>query len=125
MSYGVFNFRLENSVQISHFHGLFTEFVEQMALNMRTKEEISPTLRTIVNRFDEENRRPSDFHSSGQNSEEDAAFNEAEFDGGPIEDCVSWSYDHDEETIMVDEGPYCADSSFPDYHEVSVTVNPQ
>ncbi|KAM6572607.1 hypothetical protein CsatA_016687 [Cannabis sativa] len=94
------------------------EHVEQMVLNMRMKEEISPTLGTIVNRFDKDNKRPSDFHYSDQNSAEDV-YNEAEFDGDPIEDCGTWSYDHDDETTMVDEGPNCADSTFPDYHEGS------
>ncbi|PON84523.1 Condensin complex subunit 2/barren [Trema orientale] len=93
------------------------EHVEQMVLNMRMKEEISPTLRTIVNRFDEDNRRPSDFHYSSQISAEDAIYNEAEFDGDPIEDCVTWSNDHDDETTMVDEGPDFGDSTFTDYQE--------
>ncbi|XP_062106063.1 condensin complex subunit 2 isoform X2 [Humulus lupulus] len=93
------------------------EHVEQMVLNMRMKEEISPTLRIIVNRFDEDNKRPSDFHCSDQNSAEDAVYNEAEFNGDPIEDCGTRSYDHDDEAAMVDDGPNCADSTFPDYHE--------
>ncbi|GMN70217.1 hypothetical protein TIFTF001_039259 [Ficus carica] len=93
------------------------EYVEQMVLNMRVKEEISPTLGTIVNRFDEENRRPSDFHHSSQKSAEDTVYNEAEFNDDAIEDCVTWSNDHYDEDTMVDEGPGCADSTFPDYHE--------
>ncbi|PON42539.1 Condensin complex subunit 2/barren [Parasponia andersonii] len=93
------------------------EHVEQMVLNMRMKEEISPTLRTIVNRFDEDNRRPSDFHYSSQTSAEDAIYNEAEFDGDSIEDCVTWSNDRDDETTMVDEGPDFGDSTFSDYQE--------
>lgn len=92
-----------------------------MVLNMRVKEEISPTLRSIVNRFDEDNRRPSDFNSSGQTLTEDAVYNEVEFNDDAIEDCVTWSNDHDHEEAMVDEGPSYADSTFPDYNEVSVT----
>lgn len=95
-----------------------------MVLNMRVKEEISPTLGTIVNRFDEDNRRPSDFHHSSQKSAEDTVYNEAEFNDDAIEDCVTWSNDHYDEDTMVDEGPGCADSTFPDYHEVSVTIFP-
>ncbi|XP_024033064.1 condensin complex subunit 2 isoform X2 [Morus notabilis] len=93
------------------------EYIEQMVLNMRVKEEISPTLRSIVNRFDEDNRRPSNFNSSGQTLTEDAVYNEAEFNDDAIEDCVTWSNDHDHEEAMVDEGPSYADSTFPDYNE--------
>lgn len=96
-----------------------------MVLNVRMKEEISPTLRSIVNRFDEDNRRPSDFQFSGQKfAEDDAVYNEAEFDGDPVEDRVTSSYDHDDETTIVDEGPNYADSTFPDYHEVCVMFYP-
>uniref|UniRef100_M4DZ53 Condensin complex subunit 2 n=1 Tax=Brassica campestris TaxID=3711 RepID=M4DZ53_BRACM len=42
------------------------EFVEKMVLNMRQKNEIVPSLRAIINQFDEENQRPSDTFSCGQ-----------------------------------------------------------
>ncbi|KAL5573400.1 hypothetical protein UlMin_022997 [Ulmus minor] len=94
------------------------EYVEQMVLNMRMKDEISPTLRNIVNRFDEDNRRQSDFHSLSQNLEEDAIYNhENELDGDANENCAAWSYDHDDESTVVDEGPGCVDSTFPTFHE--------
>ncbi|KAF3443439.1 hypothetical protein FNV43_RR13121 [Rhamnella rubrinervis] len=94
------------------------EYVEQMVLNMRMKDEISPTLRNIVNRFDEDNRRPSDFQSSGYRSADDAAFNnEVEFDGDEVDNSGTWSFDHGDETTVVDEGLNYADSTYPDYHE--------
>ena len=95
-----------------------------MVLNMRIKEEISPTLGNIVNRFNEDNRRPSDFFSSGEKPAEDSFNNEVEFDDGGNEDCVTWNHDHDDGTTMEDEAPISADSSFPDYQEVSFTFSP-
>ncbi|XP_015881154.3 condensin complex subunit 2 [Ziziphus jujuba] len=97
------------------------EYVEQMVVSMRMKDEISPTLRNIVNRFDEDNRRPSDFQSSGYKSADDAIYNdEVEFDGvdgDEFNDSATWSHDHGDETTMVDEGLNYADSTFPDYHQ--------
>uniref|UniRef100_A0A2N9FSU0 Condensin complex subunit 2 n=1 Tax=Fagus sylvatica TaxID=28930 RepID=A0A2N9FSU0_FAGSY len=94
------------------------EYVEQMVLNMRTKDEISPTLRDIVNQFDEDNRRPSDFYSSGQKSAEniDVAY-EVDFDGDAFENCGTWNDDHDDEANVVDEGPIYADSTNQSYQE--------
>ncbi|XP_059451429.1 condensin complex subunit 2 isoform X1 [Corylus avellana] len=96
------------------------DYVEQMVLNMQTKNEISPSLRDIVNQFDEDNRRPSDFYSSVEKSAEevDASYkNELDSDGDTFENCGTWSYDHDEHTSVVDEGPICADPTYPSYHE--------
>lgn len=96
-----------------------------MVLNMRMKDDISPTLRNIVNRFDEDNRRPSDFQSSGYKSVEDEAFNnEVEFDGDEVDKSGTWSFDHGDETTVVDEGLNYADSTYPDYHEVFYCGSP-
>ncbi|KAL1220456.1 Condensin complex subunit 2 [Cardamine amara subsp. amara] len=46
------------------------ECVEQMVLNMRKKDEIVPSLRSIINQFDEENQRPSDTFSCGEKTTE-------------------------------------------------------
>lgn len=46
------------------------ECVEKMVLNMRQKDEIVPSLRDIINQFDEENQRPSDTFSCGQKTTE-------------------------------------------------------
>lgn len=104
---------------------LFTEYVEQMVLNMRREEEISPTLRDIVNQFDEDNRRPSDLYSSGQKSAEnvDVAY-EPDFVGDAFENCGTWNYDHDDQASVADEGPIYAESTNPSYHEVFAKVYP-
>lgn len=91
-----------------------------MVLNMRLKNEISPTLRDIVNQFDENNRRPLDFFSSGQNPAEKvgAAYeNEVDLDGDAVENCGTWDFDHDDQTSVLDD-PICADSTYASYHEV-------
>ncbi|KAL2328378.1 hypothetical protein Fmac_021805 [Flemingia macrophylla] len=93
--------------------------IEQMVLDMRVKDEISPTLRTIVNQFDENNRRPTDILLHSQNSAEDhdADFNDVNgFDQDDHdENCTAWGDDHDDQTVV----PYLdcndADPSFPSY----------
>lgn len=98
-----------------------------MVLNMRVKDEISPTLRDIVNKFDEGNKRPSDLYSSDQKSAEkaDAAYEkEADFDDDAFENCGTWNYDHDDQKSVVDEGHMCADSSYPSYPEVFAKRTP-
>ncbi|KAF7805780.1 condensin complex subunit 2 [Senna tora] len=93
------------------------ECVEQMVLDMRVKDEISPTLTTIVNQFDENNRRPSEFQFSGQNEAEEVGATydcEIGIDREEYGNCMSWSEDHDEHTV-VNLGSNDADSSFPSY----------
>ncbi|KAM1767703.1 hypothetical protein ACFX12_045765 [Malus domestica] len=97
-----------------------SEYVEQMVLNMRIKDEISPTLRSLVDRFDEDNRRPPDIYTCDQESAEqvDAAYNnEADFDCDVSENCGNLDYDHDDQTSVVEEGLNCESSTLPSYHE--------
>lgn len=91
-----------------------------MVMNMRMKDEISPTLRIIVNQFDENNRRPSDFQFSRQKAPED--FGEAndceiEIDREEHGNCTSWVDDHDDQTVD-DLGSNDANASFPSYAQV-------
>lgn len=96
--------------------------IEQIMLDMRVKDEISPTLRTIVNLFDESNKRPTDVQLHGQNSAEDldSAFdNENSFDHDDHDDnCMGWGDDHDDQTVVADLGCDDADPSFPCYPQV-------
>lgn len=92
-----------------------------MLLNMRVKDEISPTLRTIVNHFDENNKRPTDYQLNGQNSVEelDAEYNcENGDDREEYENCTTWSDDHDDQNVVADLGSNDADPSFPSYPQV-------
>lgn len=104
----------------------FIDCVEQMVLNMRVKDEISPTLRTIVNQFDENNRRPTDFQLHGQNSAEELGvdFNcENGADREEYENCTTWSDDHDDQTVVADLGFNDADPTFPSYPQVLSIFN--
>ncbi|KAF6173240.1 hypothetical protein GIB67_026935 [Kingdonia uniflora] len=96
------------------------ECVEQMVTNMPVKNEISPTLRNIVNQFDEDNRRPTDTFSVGQNTAGQVDSNDdnnADFDGDAFDNAGTWNFDHDDQSSVVDENPSYADQSFPSHHE--------
>lgn len=96
-------------------------------LDMRVKDEISPTLRTIVNLFDESNRRPTDVQLHDKNSAEDldTSFNnESGFDREEYENSNAWSDDHDDQTVVADGGYIAdADPSFPNYPQVFLVFN--
>ncbi|XP_027064801.1 condensin complex subunit 2-like [Coffea arabica] len=91
--------------------------IEQMVFNIPEKEEISPTLKDIVNLFDEDNRRPpcepcsSVEKSPGQVKGAEDCF---EFDNGACENCGG--LDQDEETSLVDEGTYDGGQILPSLH---------
>ncbi|GAU17138.1 hypothetical protein TSUD_106370 [Trifolium subterraneum] len=93
--------------------------VEQMVLNMHIKDAISPTLGVIVNQFNENSRRPSDFQFHGQKSAEefDAAIDcevgaESEEDH---ENFPSWPYEHDNQTFVAELGSNDVDPKFSSY----------
>ena len=74
-----------------------------MVLNMRAKDEISPTLKNIVNQFDEDNRRPLENFSCSQRSTDqaDTINNESEFDGVAFESFETDGFDHDDTMIWL------------------------
>lgn len=97
-----------------------------MVLNMRTKDEISPTLRHLVDRFDEDNRRPLDTYTCAQESAEQddsTCNNDIDIDGDASHNDGTWDYDHDEQTSMVEEEHNYENTSFPSYHEVYITCS--
>lgn len=92
-----------------------------MVLNMLEKEEISPSLRDIVNHFDEDNRRPSELYSSGEKSPEQVNGTEDSFEpyNDAYENCGTWGgLDQDEETSVVDEKTCDGGPILPSHHEV-------
>lgn len=103
---------------------LFPDFIEQMVLNMQRKDEISPTLQSIVNQFDEDNKRPLDtfpsLHKSGQQVEKDEETHneEVDFDDNAFGGCDNWAFEHDEQNSVVDDVHVGADASLPSFHEV-------
>ncbi|KAK7375203.1 hypothetical protein VNO78_35896 [Psophocarpus tetragonolobus] len=103
------------------------DFVEQMILDMHTKDEISPTLRKIVNQFDENNRRPSNFQSYGEKSAEefDAAIDCEVPAEKTYENFPSCSNDHGSLEFAADWGTDDADSTFPNYHQEKESFHSQ
>ncbi|KAG8656133.1 condensin complex subunit 2 isoform X2 [Manihot esculenta] len=99
------------------------DFIEQMVLNMQRKDEISPTLRSIVNQFDEDNKRPLDtfpsLHKSGQQVEKDEETHneEVDFDDNAFGGCDNWAFEHNEQNSVVDDDHVGADASLPSFHE--------
>lgn len=93
--------------------------IEQMVFNIPEKEEISPSLKDIVNLFDEDNRRPPcEPCSSVEKSPRQVKGAEDcfEFDNGTYENCGTWGLDQDEETSLVDERTYDGDQILPSQH---------
>ncbi|KAK0589961.1 hypothetical protein LWI29_020677 [Acer saccharum] len=95
------------------------EYVEQMVLNMQAKDEISPSLRSIVNQFDEDNTRPSNTFSSGEKLTDpvEPYSNEVDYDVDAFEDGETYAFDHDDQPSVVEEDLTGADPTFPSYHE--------
>lgn len=101
-------------------------------LNMRQKDEIVPSLRAIINQFDEENQRPSDTFSCGQKTTESFDIshgNEASYadddDGGY--DNYEASFDYEGQTGAAEEnfGPNDAEpaySNFPEVLTISILI---
>ncbi|XP_039027257.1 condensin complex subunit 2-like [Hibiscus syriacus] len=95
------------------------EYLERMVLNMQAKDEISPTLKNIVNQFDEDNRRPLENFSCSQRSADQAYSinNENEFNGVAFESFETDGFDHDDQPSYVDEEFNRVEPSFTSYHE--------
>ncbi|CAN1161306.1 Condensin complex subunit 2 [Linum perenne] len=98
--------------------------IEQLLLDIQTKDEISPTLSEIICRFDEQNRRPVDTFSSnlrtGDQEEIDDRFShedEVDFGGGAFENQESCTYDRDDDYSVVDDGMDNGDTTVPSYHQ--------
>lgn len=110
---------------MKHFPPTFVDCIEEMVLNMRVKDEISPTLRNIVNLFDEDNIRPSDYCSSAPKAAEQVHMDydvDDRFDVDDFDNFGTANYDNDDQTSMVDDGPGGGDAGFPTYHEVIFSI---
>lgn len=93
-----------------------------MVLNVQMKEEISPSLRNIVNQFDEDNRRLSDIFSLVQKSVDniDGAYdNENDYDDGASENCGTYAFDHDDQPNIIEEN-HTVEPTFASYNEVFI-----
>lgn len=100
----------------------FAESIEQMVMNMPAKNEISPTLRDIVCHLDEDNQRSSQTFNVDEKFDfraEASDGNEADLDNNSFGNHEAWSFDHDEETSVVNESS-SFDPPFHGHHEVFV-----
>ncbi|XVF81600.1 hypothetical protein PTKIN_Ptkin15bG0168200 [Pterospermum kingtungense] len=95
------------------------EYLERMVLNMRAKDEISPTLKNLVNQFDEDNKRPLENFSCSQRSTDqaDTINNESEFDGVAFESFENNGFDHDDQPSIIDEDFNGVETTFASYDE--------
>lgn len=88
---------------------------------MSKKFEISPSLREIVNHFDDDNKRPPDTFSFGTKPAEeiDEPYNNvAEFSADTFDNGETWDNDHDDQTNVADEGTYGGDPMMSSQYEV-------
>ncbi|KAK4789301.1 hypothetical protein SAY86_020620 [Trapa natans] len=82
------------------------EYAELMLLNMRMKDEISPTLGTIVSQFNKDNKRSTEAISSLEETEaqEDVQLpNEGEFGAEPLESGSNWDFNNYDNGDISDE----------------------
>ncbi|XP_038974901.1 condensin complex subunit 2 isoform X1 [Phoenix dactylifera] len=89
------------------------DHVEKMMDYMPLKNDISPTLKDIVNQFDEDNQRPSDTKSLEQMLEVQGHVledNNLELDDNLFDDCGTLSFDYDDHTSVI--------------HDSSISPNP-
>ncbi|XP_075671051.1 condensin complex subunit 2-like [Castanea sativa] len=96
------------------------ESIEQMVVNMRATNEISPTLKEIIFQFDKDNQRPSQTFNVGQQSDATAdAYdaNEVDFDSNLFRNNDAWTSDHEAETSSVNQSSSFGDPSFQSHEE--------
>ncbi|XP_071699394.1 condensin complex subunit 2-like [Rutidosis leptorrhynchoides] len=95
--------------------------IEQMVSNFSKKLEITPTLKHIVNMFDEDNKRPADTFSSCQTSVEPdcEAHDDNEFNGDGHDNSENFDFINDNQTSLNDEGTYEGEDELfiPVHHE--------
>uniref|UniRef100_A0A7N0TU02 Condensin complex subunit 2 n=1 Tax=Kalanchoe fedtschenkoi TaxID=63787 RepID=A0A7N0TU02_KALFE len=89
--------------------------IEKMVSHIQTTNEISPTLSSIISRFDEDNIRPPDTYSSNKVTVEDVDYGTTADDVFETND--NWNAGQDDQTIVMDEPFGDADVSFHGHHE--------
>ncbi|KAF9610382.1 hypothetical protein IFM89_022137 [Coptis chinensis] len=103
------------------------DYIEQMVINVRAKDEISPTLRSIINQFDEDNRRPLNTFCIDQRErgQDDAANqNHANSDGNAdaFDNFGDSGLDQDDQSSVVDESSNYGEPVFPNHQEAWALV---
>ncbi|KAE8125500.1 hypothetical protein FH972_020301 [Carpinus fangiana] len=89
------------------------ETIEQMVINIRATNEISPTLKEIVLQFDNDNQRPSQTFNVGQQPDVIAdAYDdkEVECNSNSFGNNDAWTFDHDDETSFDNQSSSSGDT---------------
>ncbi|XP_072995563.1 condensin complex subunit 2 isoform X2 [Typha latifolia] len=98
------------------------EHIESMMIHMPVICDISPTLKDILDQFDEENRRPSDAAFPGQMpviEDNEIGDNQTGLDGNSLPDCGPCNFDNDDHESVVDDMPSVMDPYPTSYQEAS------
>ncbi|KAL1812911.1 hypothetical protein ACET3Z_022976 [Daucus carota] len=102
------------------------ECSEEMVLNMSKKFEISPSLRDIVNLFNDDDKRASDTFSPGKKYAEqvDEPYNSStDFGANTFESGGTWNLDHDDQNNVDNEGTYGGDPNLTSHYEDKETTD--
>ncbi|KAK1418178.1 hypothetical protein QVD17_27320 [Tagetes erecta] len=106
------------TIDISHAK----DSIEQMVINISKNNEISPSLKDIVNLFDENIGRPPDTYTFDKNTAEidHEAYDNNEFYGDQHDDSGNWDFVNDNNNGPTDYGSYEREEPFmPNHHEDS------
>lgn len=99
----------------------YADYIEKMMIYMPATNDISPTLRDIVNQFDEDNRRPPDINCSAQVPlVDDYVPENNHIELGEIasdDDCGPWNLDHDHQLSIVDDNSTSTNLNFTSHQE--------
>lgn len=88
---------------------------------MPLKSDISPTLKDIVNQFEEDNQRPSDTNSLAQVLEvqgHELEDNNLEQDDNSFDDCGPLGFDHDDHTSVIHDSSTSPNPNYTIHQEV-------
>ncbi|XP_051152050.1 condensin complex subunit 2 isoform X2 [Andrographis paniculata] len=100
--------------------------IVKMVPDMLNSSEISPSLRDIVNHFDKDDQRPTDSYSLDQSSswqDNESPDTNVTLDGDTIRNSGTFDFDCDDQTSVVDDGPYDDDTSFSIQQEAPHMAN--
>ncbi|KAK9074066.1 hypothetical protein SSX86_006663 [Deinandra increscens subsp. villosa] len=103
------------TIDISHAR----DSIEEMVINISKNNEISPSLKDIVNMFDENIRRSSDTFSFAQNTVEPdhEDYDDNDFDGDQHDNYGNWDFVNDTNNGPSNDGTYEREPFMPSYPE--------
>lgn len=101
------------------------ECSEEMVLNMSKEFEISPSLREIVNHFDDDKRHPDAFSSGTKQVEQvDKPSNSGlDLSDDTFENGGTWDVDHDDQNNVAEKSTYGGDQIISSHYNVLVFLS--